>query len=127
MFRKLFLVSSLLVLQSILLSCGYGCNVYDIQEINGLAGNNTIVAYITRCGATTQNSISITWKEDSIDFKTKRGEIFYAVGGDNIKIEKISMDTVKVYYFAWDIETQKKMANNIVFIYEAKEPDFFKK
>ncbi|MCP4582153.1 MAG: hypothetical protein GY839_11095 [candidate division Zixibacteria bacterium] len=108
-------------------SCGDFCNVYDVQKIDGLAGGNAIVAYVVRCGATGHNSISVTWKKKDLDLKGKRGEIFYAIDGDDIKIERISADSVKIYYLAWDVKVKKELARGITFIYEAKGLEFFEK
>lgn len=107
------------------IQCDNFCNVYDIQEITELKGDNSIIAWTTICGATGHNHICVTWKKKNMNLKGKRGEIFEAKDGDNIKIVKISNDTVKIYYFALDVQVKKENKRGITFLYEGKKPEFF--
>lgn len=116
----------ILVLVSLYLDgCKNFCRVSDVQEIGSLAGNQGIVAYVTRCGATVGNSISISWKRPNMNLQQEQGDIFYAYRGSNLKIEKISPDTVKVFYFAWEVRNQKMQERGVTFVYEVKETEFF--
>ena len=126
---KLIRLMTIIVTLGILFNwnCGNFCNVYDVQEIDELAGGNAIVAYVVRCGATGHNSVSVTWKKEGLDLKGKRGEIFDAINGDYIKIEKVSIDTIKVYYLARDVKMEKEFARGITFVYEVRKPEFFKR
>lgn len=115
----------LLIFISVCLNCSNYCNVYNVQEISGLKGDNSVVAWETRCGATASNSVSVAWNEKDLNLNKKRGDIFEAYHGEKIKIEKVSSDTVKIFYWAREIETKKKNDKGIVFIYEAKKLAFF--
>jgi hypothetical protein len=107
--------------------CSNFCNVYDIQEIDNLTGDKSIIAWVTKCGATGQNSISVSWKEENMNLEKMRGKIFEASRGENIKIEKISSDTIRINYFALNIEKKKEKLKGIVFIYKGRKLDYFKK
>lgn len=94
------------------------CNVTDIQEISGLIDDQTIVAYVTNCGATIDYFVNVSFKTPNINIRREKGDIFSAYHGNKIRIEKISPDTVKIVYAARDVWKQKMQEKGITFIYE---------
>ncbi|MBD3374663.1 hypothetical protein GF406_06475 [candidate division KSB1 bacterium] len=62
-----------------------------------------------------------------MNLEKMRGKIFEASRGENIKIEKISSDTIRINYFALNIEKKKEKLKGIVFIYKGRKLDYFKK
>lgn len=97
---------------------GWDCGVDNIQELSGLVENKRIISYVRNCGATTDYTVNVSFVEPGMDIKKETGGIFFASHGREIRLEKISPDTVKIIYFATDIRRKKSRMQGIYFIYE---------
>jgi hypothetical protein len=96
----------------------WDCGVSDVQEVNGLIDDQELVAYIRDCGATTDYTLNVSFKDPKLDIKKETGKIFFATHGNGIIIQKVAPDTVKIIYAATDVRRMKAKMKGIHFIYE---------
>jgi len=98
------------------------CPVDKVQIIDNLKNNKKVVSYISCCGATVTNSLNVSFYDSTKSIGISNGKIFYVANGWFLHLEKISIDTIKVYYTGVDIRRQKNKVDGIVFIYELVRP-----
>lgn len=103
------------------------CAAEKIQEVNGLSGKQRLVAYIRNCGATTDYTINVSFVRPDLDMKKETGDVFFANHGIGVQLEKVSPDTIKIFYSATDVIRKKSRMKGIYFIYERDGKRFLNK
>jgi len=94
------------------------CKGTELQKLDHLVNEQTLIAYRSDCGATTSYDIHVTFKEESTDINNLPSDVFLAGRGVAIALEKISKDTVKVHYIALEKPYKKaQFLKGIKFIY----------
>ena len=121
-------LTAALIFLLLLISSGcldsWECGVSTVQEINGLRGEKTLIAYIRDCGATTDYTLNVSFKHPGLDLGKETGGVFFASHGSGIILQKVSLDTVRVIYAAADVRKMKEEVDGIYFIYEKNSKIF---
>ncbi|HEY6171441.1 MAG TPA: hypothetical protein VIX80_04185 [Candidatus Kapabacteria bacterium] len=83
----------------------------------GLKNEQTLIAYTGETGALNRTEANVSFLDKKFDWA--EGDIFRVYGGDNVKIEKVSIDTVRIIPSFSGIDySYIDSARGITFIYD---------
>lgn len=118
--KRIVLLSSLLIV--LFSGCSIECKVDNIIVLNGLKNYQSIIGYTRNCGATSSYSVNVSFIHPELNIRKEHGNVFRATHTADLKIEKLTKDTIQIIFSANndDILTKVDSIYGIKFIYKNK-------
>lgn len=110
----------IVVFVSVGLACCSRNRLQVTSVVSNLRGGQSVVAWTSVDTSAIQvpEYLSVAFQDSNVGIEELSPDVFEAKHGREIALERVSEDTIRVHYMAWEVSKQETLVRGIRFLYE---------